>query len=375
MSDPSSQPAARTALHRLHRQAGATLIDFHGWEMPLRYGAIPEEHRRVRESAGLFDLCHMGRLELIGDGAETWLQHVLSGDVGAMESGRARYTLILNDRGTVIDDAIVYRLPESWLLVVNASNRLRVIDWLGLHRPAGVSAQLIDRTPEWAMIALQGPRSAEIIPSLVEHPDRPWNTLGYYQILSASFEGQKALVARTGYTGENGFEVYLAADQAERFWLRALEAGGDAVSPVGLGARDTLRLEAGMPLYGNEIDESTNPFEAGLDFAVKLEKKADFVGKRRLVEIRASGVHRSLRGFRVEGRRVARQGMKIHRGDAEVGVITSGAPSPTLGYPIAMGYLDRSAQAGGGLEVDVRGRREKLAIVDLPFYSRTRKRG
>ncbi|MCZ6792852.1 MAG: glycine cleavage system aminomethyltransferase GcvT [Planctomycetota bacterium] len=375
MSEPSSE-LQRTVLHGAHRAAGASLVDFHGWEMPVRYGSIPGEHQKVRSSAGLFDLCHMGRLELRGPGAAAWLERVLSGDVARMAAGRARYRLILNERGTIIDDVIVYRLPDEWLLVVNASNRRRVMDWLQEHRPPGSAAELIDRTADWAMIALQGPRSREILRSLVTEPETPWDALRYYRITAAQFDGVPVRVARTGYTGEDGFEVYLPADRAEALWNRALEVGGDRVAPIGLGARDTLRLEAGMPLYGQEIDETTDPFEAGLGFAVKLDKEADFVGRDSLLKMREAPPRRRLRGLRIDSRRVARHGMKIFLGGRqnEVGYITSGAPSPTLGYPIAMGYLERHAETAGDLRVDVRGRREPLQVVDLPFVSRTRKK-
>lgn len=375
MSEPSSE-LQRTVLHGAHRAAGASLVDFHGWEMPVRYGSIPGEHQKVRSSAGLFDLCHMGRLELRGAGAAAWLERVLSGDVARMAAGRARYRLILNERGTIIDDVIVYRLPDEWLLVVNASNRQRVIDWLEEHRPPGSAAEVVDRTADWAMIALQGPRSREILPSLVTEPETPWDALRYYRITAAEFDGVPVRVARTGYTGEDGFEVYLPADRAEALWNRALEVGGDRVAPIGLGARDTLRLEAGMPLYGQEIDETTDPFEAGLGFAVKLDKEADFVGRDSLLKMREAPPRRRLRGLRIDSRRVARHGMKIFLGgrENEVGYITSGAPSPTLGYPIAMGYVERHAETAGDLRVDVRGRREPLQVVDLPFFSRTRKK-
>ena len=387
-SDGSQSPAAReapraperTVLSDVHRASGAVLVDFHGWEMPVRYGAIPDEHRRVREAAGLFDLCHMGRLELRGEGAERWLDRVLTIDVPAMAEGRARYGLVLNERGTPIDDTILYRLAGRWLLVVNASNRERVVAWMEEHRPAAArGARLADLTREQAMVAIQGPRSAGIVAALIDEPAKPWDSLRYYQITTGRFRGARGgvevLIARTGYTGEDGFELYLPAGDAEALWARALEVGGDAIGPIGLGARDTLRLEAGMPLYGHEIDETTDPFEAGLGFAVKLDKPGDFIGKDRLLEVRERGTRRNLRGFRVEGRRVARQGMALLAGDRPAGVVTSGAPSPTLGFPIAMGYLARRAEeeSRDDLAVDVRGNREKVSIVPLPFFSRTRK--
>jgi aminomethyltransferase len=360
------------------------MVDFHGWVMPIRYGSIPEEHARVRGSAGIFDLCHMGRLEVTGKDAGAWVQRVITNDLDLMKTGDARYSLITNEEGGIIDDAVVYRLEDAVFIVVNASNREAVIAWMESHR-GGLDARLADRSDDLAMIAIQGPRSADILPAAADRIDADLEAMKYYSITGATILGKRARIARTGYTGENGFEVYLEAADAPAFWRRALEAGGDAIAPIGLGARDTLRLEAGMPLYGNDIDISTDPFEAGLGFAVKLEKPADFIGKRRLAERKAVGPRRRLTGFRVEGRRIARQGMRIvlappagaQAGEASpAGVVTSGAPSPTLGFPIAMGYLDTSV-AGGDLErlrVDIRGNLELVSVHPLPFYSRTRKK-
>ncbi|MBI4604650.1 MAG: glycine cleavage system aminomethyltransferase GcvT [Planctomycetes bacterium] len=366
---------ARTCLIEEHRALGATLVDFHGWEMPVRYGSIPEEHEKVRLSAGLFDLCHMGRLEVAGPGTRDWVQRLITNDLDAMAPGDARYTLIANESGTIIDDAIAYKLPSSVLLVVNASNRASVLEWMVRHK-GGLDATLADRTGELAMVAVQGPQAARILPALVEDLEGSLEGMKYYSIARGRILGSAAWIARTGYTGEDGFEVFLDAGLAPAFWRRALEVGGSRIAPVGLGARDTLRLEAGMPLYGHEIDLTTDPFEAGLGFAVKLEKPADFIGKASLAERRARGPARRLVGFRVLGRRVARQGMKVLKEGEEAGTITSGAPSPTLGCPIAMGYLSAAAAGAGpgSLEVDVRGHRERLEVVPLPFYSRTRKK-
>ena len=363
----------RTPLNEEHRKLGAVLTDFHGWEMPLRYRSIPEEHLQVRSASGLFDLCHMGRLEICGPDASVWLQGVLTNDFDAIPMGRARYTLILNERGTVIDDAILYKLPGLILLVVNASNRPAVISWLEEHKNR-LDAHLIDRSEEWAMISIQGPESVEILPRIVEDLDADWRAMKYYAIATAKVFGETAWIARTGYTGEDGFEVYLDARLGARFWRETLEIGGDRIAPAGLGARDTLRLEAGMALYGNDIDDTTDPYEAGLGFAVKLNK-GDFVGRDALIARKERGPERKLCGFKVAGRRIARQGMEIRRGERVVGRITSGAPSPTLKYPIAMGYLtsELAQQEPDDLTVDIRGRTEILRIHPLPFFSRTRK--
>ena len=375
----------KTPLNAVHRELGAVLVDFHGWEMPVRYDSIPKEHEQVRQHAGLFDLCHMGRLELRGPGATAWLQRVLTGDVATLKPSRARYSLILNDEGRIIDDVIVYRLPESLLLVVNASNRATVVDWLTRHRN-DLDAELVDRTGEWAMIALQGSESASLLPEVMGELERPWDSIKYYSIAAGKFRGRTAWVARTGYTGEDGFEVYLDAADAADLWREILERGGKRVRSIGLGARDTLRLEAGMPLYGNDIDTTTDPYEAGLGFAVKTEKQPPFIGRDALLTRSQCGLKRRLCGFRMQSRRVARHGMEIFHKDRRVGVITSGAPSPTLGFPIAMGYLaseiggdDSSGEAppsqpANDLFVDIRGRREALQLHSLPFYSRLRKK-
>ena len=355
------------------------LIDFHGWEMPVRYTSIPQEHQQVRESAGLFDLCHMGRLAISGPQAEEWLQALITNDTAAIETGNARYTLFCQEDGTILDDAIVYRLEESFLLVVNASNTTKIIDWMTSHRD-GREAELEDLTRSEAMIAIQGPDALACTIPLLEAPESAWDSLGYYQIISAQYESEPVLAARTGYTGEDGLELYLAGDPGVRLWRQLLETGGNRTAPIGLGARDTLRLEAGMPLYGNDIDETTNPYCAGLGFAVKLDKETPFPGQQKLREIKETGPREKLCGFIVESRRIARTGMEIYAGDEKVGRSTSGAPSPTIQEPIAMGYLDcdyLDRLAGGQApepEVDLRGKREKLRLEHLPFFSRKRKK-
>lgn len=354
------------------------MVDFHGWAMPLRYGSIPDEHRKVRLSAGLFDLSHMGRLEIAGPDAAAWTDRAITNDYAAMKPGAARYTLIANERGNILDDAIVYKLPDRAFLVVNASNRKKIVDWL-LDAQGDLDARLTDRTADLAMVSIQGPQSVRILPAALESFEGDWEAMRYYSIARARIRGKEAWVARTGYTGEDGFEVYLDAEDAPAFWRSVLEIGGNRIAPIGLGARDTLRLEAAMPLYGNEIDEGTNPFEAGLSFAVKLEKAVPFIGQEALRAIAKGPLARRLRGFRVLGGRVARAGMSVYLetdSSRPVGRITSGAPSPTLGYPIALGYLDASVgeRDYGALVVDVRGRRERLQVEALPFYSRTRRK-
>jgi aminomethyltransferase len=351
--------------------------------MPLRYRSIPEEHVQVRQAAGLFDLCHMGRLELAGPDAVDWAGRLLTADLRRMRSGAARYALVLDDRGMILDDTIVYRLPqegpgERLLLVVNAANRERIAAWFEAHRE-NFDARCLDRTASLGMVAIQGPRAASLLARAVTCRSKELEHVRYYSLALAEFEGEPIRVARTGYTGEDGFEVYAGVESTVALWKRLLALGEGDVGAIGLGARDTLRLEAGMPLYGNEITSATHPFEAGLGFAVKLEKEGGFIGRESLLELKdrahgEGGFPRELVGFRVEGRRIARQGMRIFQGEKPVGEVTSGAPSPTLGYPIALAYVSRQALVGGApLTVDIRGHRETLQRHPVPFFSRTRK--
>lgn len=362
----------QTCLHACHLEAGATIVDFHGWAMPVRYGSIPEEHLRVRASAGLFDLCHMGRLEITGPDAEAHVNEMVTVDVPGLAPGAARYGFVLNEQGGIIDDLIVYRLPDRLFLVVNASNRERVIAWFEEHRGSH-DATLTDLSADLAMIAIQGPRSAELVLSALGLDDDRLEQMPYYRIDELELEGRPGRVATTGYTGERGFELFLPSAEAPALWRRLLESSGEALGPVGLGARDTLRVEAGMPLYGNELTEDTHPFDVGLGPVVKLDK-GPFVGREALLAIRDRGPSKKLIGLRVDSRRVARSGMAVLRGGQPVGVVTSGIPSPTLGYPVALASVDIEVSDPEGLEVDLRGKPVPVIPVPLPFFSNTRKR-
>jgi aminomethyltransferase len=360
-----------TALVEEHRGLGARLIDFAGWHMPVQYGSILEEHRVVRERAGLFDLSHMGEVWVSGPGAGAGLARALVSDPPRLALGRAHYSMICADDGGIIDDLIVYRLAEDRFLVVsNAANRETVVKELRA-RTAGTNALVDDASLRTSLVALQGPRAAELLSSLTEVD---LAALRYYAIAEGHACGQPAFVARTGYTGEDGFELFVEWDAALPVWRALLEAGRDAgVLACGLGARDTLRLEAGMPLYGNELDGETNPFEAGLGRVVKLDKEVPFVGQEALRRIAQEGPHRVLVGLAVRGRGIARHGYTVHRAGADetIGVVTSGAPSPTLGYPIAMAYVPPDhAQVATMVEVAVRAARVEAEVVPLPFYKR-----
>ncbi|MGZ8502264.1 MAG: glycine cleavage system aminomethyltransferase GcvT, partial [Candidatus Limnocylindrales bacterium] len=326
-----------TPLIERHRALGARLIDFAGWLMPVQYAGILDEHRAVRERAGLFDLSHMGELFVEGPDAGAALAHALVSDPPALKVGRAQYSMICAPDGGVLDDLIVYRLAEErFLVVANASNAQLVSDLL-VERLEGFRAILDDRSLATALIAVQGPSAREILAPLT---DVDLGALRYYAIAEGRAAGVDGLVARTGYTGEDGFEVFVETHHAVELWDALLAAGQAAgLVPVGLGARDTLRLEAGMPLYGNELDSTTSPYDAGLGRVVKLDKAADFVGRAALERIAADGPSRRLVGLIMRGRGIARHGYPVFAGERETGVVTSGAPSPTLGGSIAMAHV------------------------------------
>jgi aminomethyltransferase len=360
-----------TALVDIHRALGAKLIEFGGWLMPVQYAGILEEHRAVRERAGLFDLSHMGELFVEGDDAGDALAAALVTDPRTLAIGRAQYSMICAPDGGVIDDLIVYRLaPERFLVVANASNAPVVSEELAT-RLGDWRAVLDDRSLATSLVALQGPRAAEV---LQPHTDVDLGSLRYYAIAEGRVAGIPALVARTGYTGEDGFEVFVDWDRGPAVW-EALAAAGVAAGVIacGLGARDTLRLEAGMPLYGNELDRQTNPFEAGLGRVVKLEKPGDFIGREALARVAQEGPRKRLVGLTVTGRGIARHGYPVVAGERRTGVVTSGTHSPTLGRPIAMAYVaPGDAEPGTILAVEVREQPVSAEVVPLPFYKRSR---
>jgi aminomethyltransferase len=363
-----------TSLHDTHVELGARMVDFGGWRMPVQYGPILDEGRAVRASAGLFDLGHMGRFHVSGPDAVALVDRVSSNHVAKVPPGGIRYSLLCNEAGFPLDDLLFYREEEGVYLVVNASNTERDLAWIREHT-ADLDAEVVDQTDETAMLALQGPRSEEVLARVTEGADL--SALGYYRFAFGTVCGMPDVrISRTGYTGEDGFEIYFPTGEATRVWSELLEAGGDAgLRPIGLGARDILRLEAGMALYGHEIDEETNPFEAGLSFAIALtEAKGDFLGRDALAALKES-CERRLVGVTTDGPRVPRQGYELYDGDAQVGRLCSGGVSPTLETNIGSAYVrlghDRKGQE---LELDVRGKRQSCTVEELPFYSRTRKK-
>jgi aminomethyltransferase len=364
------EPAVhQTPLAHAHTALGARMIEFGGWLMPVQYGSIIEEHRAVRERVGLFDLSHMGELYVEGPDAGAALAGALVTDPPNLATGRAHYSMICTPDGGIIDDLIVYRLADTrFLVVANAGNAAVVSDAL-VERLGKFKAVLDDRALATGLLAIQGPRSVDV---LAPHTDVDLAALRYYGISEGTVAGIPALVARTGYTGEDGFEVFVETALTARLWGVLLDAvRSHDGSPIGLGARDTLRLEAGMPLYGNELDLETNPFEAGLGRVVKLEKPDDFVGRSALERVARDGPSRLLVGLVMEGRGIARHGYPVLAGDRRTGVVTSGTQSPTLGVPIAMAYVSPGdAEPGTVVDVEIRGGRVPARVVKLPFYRR-----
>jgi glycine cleavage system T protein (aminomethyltransferase) len=360
-----------TPLADRHEALGARMVDFAGWRMPIQYAGILEEHRAVRERAGLFDLCHMGELFVDGPEAGDALAGAVTTDPRTLAPGRAHYSMICAPDGGILDDLIVYRLADDrFLVVANAGNAAVVSDALA-ERFVGRRAILDDRSLATALVAIQGPAARAILTPLAA---LDLDAIRYYGIAEGSVAGIPALVARTGYTGEDGFEVFVDAAAGPALWDAIMAAGrGAGLVPVGLGARDTLRLEAGMPLYGNELDRTTTPFDAGLGRVVKLDKAGGFVGREALAKAAEAGPSRSLVGLVVRGRGIARHGHRVHAGERLSGAVTSGTMSPTLGVPIAMAYVaPGDAAPGTMLDVEIRDARAAAEVVPLPFYTRPR---
>ncbi|HZF12443.1 MAG TPA: glycine cleavage system aminomethyltransferase GcvT [Thermoanaerobaculia bacterium] len=366
----------RTPLYECHREAGGKMVPFAGWEMPVQYTGVMEEHRAVRTAAGLFDVSHMGEVRVRGEGALDLLQRLTPNDVAKLAPGRAHYSGLLTEQATYIDDLLIYRLGEAdFLVVVNAGNADRDFAWMtdrnDRREPPG-RAEVTNVSDDYALLALQGPRALAILAPLA---NLDISALRYYGFAQGEVAGVPTLISRTGYTGEDGFELYLSPENAPAIWRRLLADGAaHGLVPAGLGARDTLRLEAGMALYGHEIDETTTPLEAGLGWVVKL-KKGDFLGREVLAAQQAEGVKRRLVGFEVSGRGIARQGHAVldpaNAAAGPVGTVTSGTYSPTLEKALGMAYVPAGLDSPGTpLALDVRGKTVAGQVVALPFYTR-----
>lgn len=357
-----------TVFHDWHASHGARLVDFAGWHMPIQYSSITEEHLAVRGRAGLFDIAHMGRLQFDGPDACRFLDHLLTNDVARLKLGQVRYSLICREDGGILDDVLVYRLQSSYLLVVNASNRVKILDWIEQRR-GGFDFTLKDQTFDQPMVAIQGPEALGVVERVV---GLSLHSMKYFTATEIEFDGRPALISRTGYTGEDGFELIVPEASAPKLWEQLMSDAECSVTPCGLGCRDTLRLESAMPLYGHELDESIDPLTAGLDFAVKL-KKSEFLGLKALQRRKADGLTHRRVGLQLEGRRIAREGATVHAGETMIGRVTSGTFSPTLERPIAMAYVETAfGNDGREVEIDIRGRRETAKVVPLPFYKRER---
>lgn len=371
----------RTPLYDEHLAANATMVDFAGWEMPVRYTSDIAEHNAVRTGAGLFDLSHMGELMVRGQDAAAALDYALVGHMSRMPLARAKYTLVCDEDGGIIDDVVVYRRDwDHFIVVANAANRLEVARELKERfAAAGLDATVDDETHAIALIAIQGPAAPAITARMCELGADDIEAMRYFTAGPVLLKGGiHVYAARTGYTGEDGFELYVPADNAVHVWRLALSEGvDDGLLPCGLAARDSLRLEAGMPLYGQELTRHVTPFQAGLgavvNFGTEAHPRGTFVGRAALARFRDEGVAKRLVGLVGDGRRSPRTGYSVSDADgSQVGVVTSGAPSPTLGHPIALAYVPEAlAEPGTELGIDVRGRREPMRVVALPFYTRS----
>jgi aminomethyltransferase len=337
------------------------MVDFAGWEMPIQYGSIIDEHQAVRTAAGLFDISHMGRLSFGGPDALDLIQQVYTNNAATMKDMQVRYGLVCNAAGGIRDDVLVYRWPYGWAMVVNASNRAKIVAWLDEHkgkRTVGIQ----DQTMQTCMIAVQGPQAIDLSRGMFA---ADVGQLGYYHAAPTQYQGQACVVSRTGYTGEDGFEVMISARMAVQLWDDLASRGA---KPCGLGARDTLRLEAAMPLYGHELSEEIDPFQAGLGWAIKLDK-GDFIGREPLLRRREDKGRRQRVGLALEGKRIAREGAAVRQGGKAVGQVTSGTFAPTLSRSIAMAYVEHGqAAVGTHCEVDIRGTPATATVAPLPFY-------
>lgn len=368
--DVAAASLKRTPLYEQHRQLGARLVEFSGWEMPVQYSGILEEHRAVRTQAGLFDVSHMGEFKVTGPDALAFLQQLVPNNVARLEINQELYTQLCQPDAGVVDDLLIYHLADNeYMLVVNAGNIEKDLAWVRQHSQ-GFDVTITDQSEATGLIALQGPAALAILQPLT---GVDLSAIAYYHCAPGAVSGTSCLISRTGYTGEDGFELYCSAEDVVELWRKLLAAGKEhGLLPAGLGARDTLRLEAALCLYGHELDETTNPLEASLGWTVKLAK-GDFIGHDALAKIKAEGLKRKLIGVEMVERGVCRGGYAIYDGERQIGALTSGAPSPTLNKNIGMGYVE-AAQAvpGKTVQIDIRGRRTAAHIVALPFYKRSK---
>ena len=364
-----ASPLRATPLNSVHRALGAKLVDFGGWEMPVQYSGILDEHQAVRNSVGIFDVSHMGEIEIRGREAQQLAEFATTNQVAKLKIGQAQYSGLLYEHGGFVDDILVHRVAgDHYFLCVNASNQEK--DFEHIRKLNRFDAEVIFASERYAQIAVQGPKALATLQKLTPVD---LSAIGYFWFADGNVDNAAARIARTGYTGEDGFELYLAAEEAECIWNRLLKAGEEfGIKPCGLGARNTLRLEAKMALYGHEIDASISPLEAGLDWIVKLEK-GEFIGRDALRRQRETGIKRKLVGFEMRGRGIGREGYEVFLGGAPAGWVTSGSPSPTLNKNIGLCYLPAGkAQPGSAIQVMIRNQPVDAVTVETPFYKRAK---
>jgi aminomethyltransferase len=358
-----------TPLFQCHKNHNARFVGFGGWNMPVSYEGVLQEHAHVRSQCGIFDVSHMGEITVKGPEALAFLQYLTINDVARLDPGKGQYSAMLNEKGGMIDDLILYQLGEqNYLLCVNASNSDKDYAWI--QKVAGkFKVTVANESNQWAQLAIQGPKSVECIQKCFDSSGKKTlAAIDYMNIVNLKFDNKDILVARTGYTGEMGFEVYLPNGVAEKFWEKLFKENPDVLKPIGLGARDTLRLEACYLLYGNDMDDTVSPLEAGIGWAVRLEKE-NFVGKNVLVEQKTKGVPRKMVAFLMEEKGIARHGMDVYKDGDKIGVVMSGSFLPTLDIPGGMALLSKSVAIGDTFEVDVRGKRKVAKVAKRPLYT------
>ena len=355
--------AKRTGFYEIHVALGAKIVEFAGYEMPIQYTSMIAEHKRVRTTVGVFDVSHMGEIEISGEKALDMVQKITSNDASKLTPGKAQYSTMLRHHGGIVDDLIVYRRENSFLLVVNAANVEKDFAWVRENLIDG--AEAVNRSDEFSQLAVQGPDSVKTLQKLT---DIDLNEIAYYTFTEGKLAGVEMIISHTGYTGEKGFELYFHRDHSEKVWNAIFEAGKEfEIEPIGLGARDTLRLEKCYALYGNDIDETTTPLEARLGWITKFDK-GEFNGKEALLKQKEEGIKRRLSAFILEGKGFPRHGYEVYAGDQKIGYVTSGTVSPMLEKGIGMAYLDKPYdKVDSKIEIDVRGRRLPAVVVKMPF--------
>lgn len=356
-----------TALNEIHRDSGGKMVDFAGWEMPVQYKGVRKEHKAVRNKAGIFDVSHMGEIEITGEDAFNFCQWVLTNDVGKMKEGKAQYTIICNDEGGVVDDVIIYKFGEEhYFICANASNTDKDFEWL-LKKSSNFSVDIKNRSDKYSQFAVQGPNAIDILNRVFDHD---LNSIPKFSFKKLNHDGYEVIAARTGYTGEDGFELFLPWGKAPGLWKSIVDTGKESgLELCGLGARDTLRIEVGLSLYGHEIDADISPIEAGLERYVKFEK-GDFIAREILKKHYDEGCGRKIVAFEMEERGIPRHGYKIFKDDKHIGKVTSGTFSPSLEKPIGIGLIDSKDSSLKNLDVEIRGQKRKAAVTSFPFYKK-----